>query len=305
MNQSNILQPTFDICALCAKSTDLRDSHIVPRFFVKRLRETSATGHFRHSQSPNVRVQDGLKFPMLCGDCEQLFSLWEKDFSEKCFIPLDNRTAHEVRYESWMLKFATSISWRVLRVFLASGELSGFPDHIIIKINEALHEWTQYLLGDRPHPGCFEQHMFLVDLIVGTSVNNVPCNINRYLTRAIDIRVDHNQEWAITYAKMGKFILFGFIAMTHPRHWKGTKLNANHGRFGPQEIELPPEIMDFLFIRAESAAQVKPRISERQQAKITQFYRQDPDRAAKSETLRALDQDVFLFGRKAFDSDQT
>ena len=40
--------------------------------------------------SPNLRIQDGVKKKLLCGDCELLFSIYEKQFAENIFIPYHN-----------------------------------------------------------------------------------------------------------------------------------------------------------------------------------------------------------------------
>ena len=146
-----------------------------------------------------------------------------------------------------MLKFATSVSWRVLRVFAATGGLSGFPDHILTKVDNALQEWARFLLGHQPDPGPHEQHMFLADVVAGSSIANVPPNISRYLARTIEVYVAHTQDSAISYAKMGKFVLFGFVAMKYPLHWKGTRLNVQQGRFGQNDVEFPSEVRDFVF----------------------------------------------------------
>ena len=128
VNQSSISQLDFKTCALCAKSSNLQASHIIPGFVFDWLRETSATGHFRLSENPNLRVQDGLKPRMLCWDCEQLFASWEKTFAERCFVPINGASEPSITYGPWMLKFATSVSWRVLRSFEAAGCLSEIPE---------------------------------------------------------------------------------------------------------------------------------------------------------------------------------
>ena len=298
-------QLVFDQCALCAGSSDLQASHIIPGFVIDWFRETSATGHFRFSQSPNRRVQDGLKPRMLCWNCEQLFSSWEApNFAGQCFVPINDGRVSNVTYGPWMLKFVTSVSWRVLRMFAANGSLSGFPKHVESQINDALHEWAQFLLGHRPDPGPHEQHMFVVDVVEGTSITNAPPNISRYLARAIDLDVARNQDSAMSYAKMGKFVLFGFVAMKYPRRWKGTRLNVQQGRFGERDIELPSGVRDFIFERARLAAEKYSQVSERQQTKIRQSYERDLDRAARSETFRAMHHDVLMFGSGAFEATQ-
>ena len=297
-------QPIFEQCALCSGSSDLQASHIIPGFVFDWLRETAATGHFRFLQSPNRRVQDGLKPRMLCWNCEQLFSSWEAKFAEKCFVPINNGHVSNISYGPWMLKFATSVSWRVLRFFAANGDLSGFPNPILTKVDDALQKWELFLLGHQPDPGPHEQHMFLADVVESSSVSNMPPNISRYLARAIECNVAHTQDAVVSYAKMGKFVLFGFVGMKYPRRWKGTKLHVQQGRFGEHDIELPRNVGDFIFERARLAAARYSQISERQQTKIRRSYERDLDHAARSETLRAMHHDVLMFGMDAFRATQ-
>ena len=197
-------------------------------------------------------------------------------------------SAREVRYGPWMLKFATSVSWRVLRLFAANDGLAGFPKHIMTEVDNTLREWSLFLLGDKPHPGRHEQHMFVADIVERTSVTDAPPNISRYLARAIEPYVAHAQDSAITYAKMGRFVLFGFVAIKHQRRWKGTKLHVRHGHFGQRDIELPSDIGDFIFGRARLVAKTYSQISGKQLAKIKKSYEQDLDRSAQSDTLRAM-----------------
>ena len=304
MSRSEISGLAFEACALCGVSSDLRASHVIPKFVYRWFRETSATSHFRSSQSPNTRVQDGWKPRMLCNRCEQLFSSWEKRFSEDCFVPLSEGRTREIRYGPWMLKFATSVSWRVLTAYKASGNLSGFPARIVTAVDEALDEWARFLLGAQPHPGRHEQHMILVDLLHSASGSDLPRNINRYLTRTINCHVNYSEDMAITYVKMGKFMLFGFILMTHPRRWKGTKLNAGRGRFGPRDVELPAEMQDFIFERARRTADSVSQLSDSQRARIQQSYERNSERAGNSETFRAMQRDVEMFGAEAFNVTQ-
>ena len=304
MLQADINRLVFDRCALCDWSSDLQASHIIPSFVFDWLRSTSATGPFRFAQSPNLRVQDGLKPRMLCKDCEQLFASWEKTFSEECFVPLNDGAIRNLSYGPWMLKFATSVSWRVLRVFVAIDGLAGFPDHIKVEVNGALEEWSQFLLGTKPNPGPHEQHMFVVDIIDHSSIADLPPNINRYLSRTIDSDVAFARGDALSYAKMGRFILFGFVSMKYPRRWRETKLHIRHGQFGQQDIELPSDVGEFIFGRARLAAERYSQISDRQQARIRKSYEKNLDHAARSETLRAMHHDVSMFGRRAFDATQ-
>ena len=241
---------------------------------------------------------------MLCWNCEQRFATWEREFAENCFVPINSGRVREISYGPWMLKFATSVSWRVLRVFAATGGLSTFPSHILARVDDALQAWARFLLGSPFDPGPHEQHMFVVDVVESMSNENAPANISRYLTRTIEFYVAHTQDSAISYAKMGRFVLFGFVEMQHPHRWKGTRLNVQHGLFGQGDMELPSNVGDFIFQRARLAAETSSQISERQQTKIRQAYKRDLERAARSDTLRAMHHDVLMFGMDAFRATQ-
>ena len=300
VNQSRFPQLAFDQCALCANSSDLRASHIIPGFVVDWLRNTSAIGHFRLSENPNLRIQDGLKPRMLCSNCEQMFAPWEKTFAEKCFVPINRGSVPSIRYGPWMLKFSTSVSWRVLRLFKAAGLLSEAPGDVQVQVDLALRAWKLFLFGERPHPGRHEQHMILADAIESSSDPYLPPNMNRYLTRAIEPYVAYSEHTVISYAKMGRFILFGFVDVKHPSRWKGTKLHVRDGRFGQRDIELPSDAGHLIVERARVLAYKSSQLSDRQHQRIRQSYEHDLDRAAQSETFRAMHHDVRMFGDSAF-----
>lgn len=45
-------------CALCRDNTELKESHIIPKFVGKWLKRTSATGYLRNIDNINKRQQD-------------------------------------------------------------------------------------------------------------------------------------------------------------------------------------------------------------------------------------------------------
>ena len=300
MRPPSLDQLQLDACALCSQATLLCSSHIIPHFVFDWLRESSGTGHIRTGENPNRRVQDSWKPKLLCRACEQMFGRWEKAFAEHVFVPLHRGERENFPYGPWMLKFAASISWRILTVFKLIGGLDGFPPKIVRAASAALSRWRDFLLDQRPHPGRFEQHMLLVDLIIDTTIPNTPPNINRYLLRSIEIHVAHTEISAITYAKMGRVILFGFFEMSYPKEWQGTKLHVNSGTVGIKGAVLPSTIGDYMMDRARRAAERLKAMSPRQRQIVRKAQGKDLDRIAESESFRALYQDITLFGRSAF-----
>ncbi len=289
----------YQTCRLCCEEKELRESHVIPKFVFDWQKESSGTGFLRSSEMPNRRAQDGEKEHMLCGDCEALFNQWETPFATKIFHPLNKREAIRFEYQSWLLKFAVSVSWRVLTWYNpdALPEISESGKALIAK---ALQTWKEFLFDQRPHPGSFEQHMILLDVIKSIqNIYNLPSNWNRFLTRGCHINLAHSGgDPLYVYTKMGRITLLGFIGINHPRHWVGTKIHVKRGVIGGS-LKVPVQFLDYMKERAIVELHEKDRISKKQAEVIDRTYRKDPDRAVMSETFRALDHDVRRFGINA------
>ena len=122
MERSIISQP---VCALCRDPAVLMESHIIPAFVYRWLKDTSVTGYLRAGTNPRRRVQDGLKSKLLCANCEARFNRWETSFATEIFHPYNANERLEARYGDWMLKFCTSVSWRALKFFWNETGLAG------------------------------------------------------------------------------------------------------------------------------------------------------------------------------------
>lgn len=198
-------------CALCGDAAPLHRSHVLPAFVFRWLRESSATGYIRFAESPDKRVQDGIKLPLLCTKCEGRLGRFETAFATNLFHPYNSESGKHIRYGDWLLKFCVSISWRVLTY---AADQTGL-EHLapeqkeIAKIASDL--WSKLILVNESHPGQFEQHLLPLDPIDSHSLEDLPNNINRYFLRAVEMDLPAGEKSAYTYAKFGKFALFGFI----------------------------------------------------------------------------------------------
>lgn len=289
------------ICRLCNADGELRESHIIPSFVYKWQKETSGTGFIRFGDKPNLRTQNGFKLYLLCDECEKLFNLWETEFANNIFHPINKGSSSLFNYGPWLLKFAVSVSWRVLIFFIEEKDLSHFPLVLQKKANIALSYWQNFLLGKSPHPSRFEQHMLPFDRIEKFHYPDIPPNINRYILRTVDIDTVHaGDESAYVYTKIGRIVLIGFIEMPSPRQWKDSKLHVKKGVLGSKHYTLPAEFGDYFMNKARRLIEIQNSMSAKQKRKIDETYRRDLSRAARSETLKAMDYDVDLFGEDAF-----
>ena len=76
-------------CKLCHRVCDIQNSHIIPKFVGKWLKESSATGYFMtlNVDGQVKRSQDIEKKPLLCKKCEGILNDFETYFANNIFYP--------------------------------------------------------------------------------------------------------------------------------------------------------------------------------------------------------------------------
>lgn len=288
-------------CRLCGMVAELQESHIVPGFVYKWLKDSSGTGYIRFGQQPNKRSQDGLKSHWLCAGCEERLNKWETQFANQIFHPLNQDGKVHIRYGSWFLPFCVSVSWRVLNFYIDDG--IQLPDKFRKSVDRAEAVWKDFILGRKPHPEKHEQHFLPLDAIESHTIPDMPPNMNRYILRTVDIDTIHSEQSAFIYSKLGRFIIVGFIEEPDPRQWKGTKVHVNKGIVKPQQYTIPGQFEKYLQGKASRMTKSHSQISKKQRKKIDETLMKDPDRVANSESFNAMSHDVKLFGDAAFRKD--
>lgn len=208
--------PRTEVLALCRQVKPLERSHIVPKSVFRWLLETSA-GQLRMSDTPSRRVQDGPTLQLLCRDCEARFSAWERQFANEVFLPFhkDGPTSRRrYRYGHWAPKFAASLSWRNLQHLRRKApEELNLPASILAKLGEAEETWRRFLLGELPHPGEFEQHVYPCRGIA--RIDPVPPwlspQLNFYILRSVDLQyITDDEDFFATYTELPGFFVLGF-----------------------------------------------------------------------------------------------
>ena len=281
----------FDKCVLCLESNDLQESHIIPAFAFRWLRSRSVTGYVRNSDNPNLRVQDGAKMQMLCADCEQLLSKDENAFSTKFFRPI-LADKDQAEYQEWLLRFAVSLSWRVLNYCYGRNAEAEYTEEQKKSAREAGAVWRDFLLARKPHPGKFEQHLMVFTPLKGTSTNQLPNNINRYLLGGMEMDIVGGKNSMMTFAKIGRFVFFGFIQRPNGK-WTNTKIHVREGLVKPGQFEAPTSIGDFLISRAEGIwndvhDEMSPTQRQKAQDELKRAIMSDPEAFALSDHGKAL-----------------
>ena len=292
------------ICSLCRSEGEIKLSHIIPKFVSDWIIDTSP-GYLRCAKNPNLRIQDGIKLDLLCENCEQRLSKWEKAFAENIFKPLHKHHSEMSIFpcEEWALKFAVSVSWRVLVHFKQLGLLSHFSEIQQADADKALNMWSEFMLDHRDHLGPHEQHMVFFDVIEFNTLTDLSPYMNRYLLRTFDMDVICSENSTLVYSKMGRIGLFGVIRDDNIKYWRGTRIDMN-GFLGDTNYFLPKEIYDYINDRSNKVAQSLSEISQKQRSKIHSLLQKElqerPDELANTEAFIAMVHDVKTSGKKAF-----
>lgn len=286
-------------CALCGSNSPLRVSHIVPAFVFRWLRETSSTGHIRAGDAPARRVQDGLKKRWLCSSCEAMFSGLERRFANELFNPWSASEVHRVDYGDWLIRFCTSVSWRILRHGMEEQPVDHLNEVQQVAARDAEERWRHFLLGEVPHPGRYEQHLIpFLGPLKGGPQHDLPGNINRYLMRGTGIDLVAMGSGAFTYAKMGRFAIFGMIVPTRDR-WEGTKVNLSAGRLPCLRVVLPGLLREYLKGQALKLRTADRGIPAHHRARIEEELRQNLSRFHNSDQYAVMMHDADAFGIEA------
>jgi hypothetical protein len=284
-------------CAFCGEDKQLREGHVLPAFIFRWLRNRHGAGHLRRTDNPNRRVQDGIKFPWLCDDCESQFNRYETAFASRIFHPWHSGQ-YRAAYEDWLLKFCVSISWRVLKFARGRNKNPQYTTEQRTLMDKAEVRWRAFLKGEVTHPAEFEQHIVIFDIIKSTSVIDLPSNFNRFMTGAVTLDIVGSRESLMTFAKLGKFIIFGVI-QKGATQWDGTKVQVKHGLLKPNNITLPAGLLDLFKEKAEHAASAMLKISPAQRTKIDENIMNKIDDFAESDQFAAIMADALMFGEQA------
>jgi hypothetical protein len=267
------------VCRLCGQTRDLRDSHIVPKFVFDWMKQTGGT-HFRVSGTPNRRVQDGRKYPLLCEECEQRFSGKEKWFSENIFDPYIGRGVKSLPYDGSLFYFLVSVLWRALQDEWAEVP-PGHPFRARLELAE--QEWRTFLLGGPVPPTFNDLHLFLTDVSVQEDSQPV-VNFNRYFARAVDHTIASSQRQCFVYAKFARFIAFAGVGGLDPALLIGTKIYP-----AGSTLTLPQEMRDggvgeFMLDRARTLNEmIALGTSQKQKSVVTEAFRKQAEKILKSD----------------------
>ena len=294
-------------CKLCGIFEELEESHIVPAFVFRHIRETGLIhrGGLRFSDQPNKVVQQGEKRRWLCRACETLFSKDERKFSEAIFKPANAGRQPRLVYGPELLRFCVSLSWRtLLRYQEMENDVTkhrpisdlGSSDQNRISIAEM--QWREYLIGKRSDPGRFIQHICVMSEF-DSSNTGMSIGINKYILRATHQDILSGRFGVAVYTKIPSIAVFGMIRDDEPEYWDKTEVRQTGGTLPWNEaVRLPYRFRTYLSENAAKYHDMSSALSDRQMErsarKVDEGLEKDPERLKQSQMFRAIQADEAL-----------
>ncbi|WP_152422550.1 hypothetical protein [Natrinema pallidum] len=268
-------------CALCKQEKELMDSHIIPNFVIRWLKKSAATPFLRTAENPDTRIQD-YKEPMLCHDCEQIFSDWEGKFAGGVFYPHIRNQQEKFEYDSWLKKFIISISWRILEADRTS--LDMLDDDSKKTVDQVKEEWRDLLIGNSTLTEEERDHhiFFLGDM--ESPAEDVPDKWEFYSDRGIDATIVDFEGKIHLYFKFPQMLFVSCISPSSIDGFRGTKVSDEGSVEVPQEI-LNKDWGTFLFNRADL---ITTDLSDDESEKIIDRMLDNPEEVIESESFQTF-----------------
>lgn len=277
------------ICALTGRETELKQSHIYPKFVIEWMKKTGSS-YMRRGTEPNRRSQDGYKLPLLSEEGEQIFSLREKWFAENVFVPFLNNSCITIEYGEELYYFAISVLWRILVLELKDNDIKEFKHYQLML--EAEKEWRDFLYKGI-FPANFDRiHMLLMDRIESHDYNMD--GVEYFYCRLCDgttIFSDENDKCVI-YVKFARFFFFGILKGWTSEPQIGLKLNPIKGILSMFNQNREVELFFGSFFKNRIDITNKMCVaSDSQQEKILEEIKKSKDQFYSSEAWDIIQKD--------------
>jgi hypothetical protein len=276
------------LCKLCQKGDDLRDSHVLPHFLGKYLKDTSATGHLMavDMEGRPSRGQDLFKTKLLCSSCESILNTAETFFANTIFYPFQNGTLRIIPVDERLSRFAVSVSLRALWIM----ELAQHPlaEKWKKELKELEIEWRSYLLNSPNFvKGKNSHHILLCDEnLLAVGLKNTP-NLILSVMRSSAYYLFEKFDKAYVFANLAGVQVISMISPAELPVSQGTQVypEQTFGVVNPPGIGWGGYYQNLLAL-AREFDEATSRLSEVQKERIDRAMKSE--RAAKSEDVRII-----------------
>jgi len=271
-------------CSLCGQEKELQESHLIPKFVGKWIKNTSATGYLAKADEASKRVQDLITLRILCHDCEERFSKFETYFANEIFFPFHEKKIRAFEYDARLELFAISLSWRALKLNYDEFKLE--DPHLSSLVEQAEIHWREFLMGQRRTISPYENHLLFLDYV--KSGKEIPPRFNWYTLRGVDATLAASKEMVFMYIKLPWMVFVTSIYPTTMEGWQGTAIKQCG------KISTPQSIKDGVFgqfmkersvLGHTSSSGPSSEVSEK---RLLRAIEKDPKKFLESDTLQTM-----------------
>ena len=270
-------------CALYGLESDLKNSHIIPKFVFDYLKSTGSK-YMRTYEEPNKRVQDGPKEYLLCEKAEQDFSRRERWFANNIFFPYLKKEKTTFEYDENFAYFMISVLWRVL--IDQNKHPSVMTDEKLDFLKDVQNEWKLFLSNFQFPINFNDLNIFVTDRVESHNTEGV--NVDLYFSRVIDATIitDNDYKTVAVYVKFLRFMIWS-VVKGNPNDCKDVKIKFSKG-----VLKLPQELKDTFFggfvqnrIREIDS---RPKATEDQQLKIAKEIKKNEKEFWESDAGKSM-----------------
>ncbi|WP_218588653.1 hypothetical protein [Marivita hallyeonensis] len=266
------------------------------------MQKTGGTGYLRFGATPNKRVQDGLKLPLLCNDCEGQFSRLETNFATKVFLPSVNEAKMPKKLGQSDYLFLASLHFRILAYLTKNSDNPDFytPTEKRLVLS-SLIELRQILCGTKRQSTFAKQ--FLLPLGLGNinDHNGLPTNWNRFIRRHTELDLFGSDSGKIlgSYVKLGPWVSV-YLMKNDGQPWVACEITPKSKKVYNRHTIIPPYLLNYLIDRAANAQELIRSLSEKQKRVVDEAMLKADFVVAGKQMFDALSADYEAFGPSAF-----
>jgi len=270
-------------CRLCGVTAQLRESHVIPAFVIRWLKETSGTRYLATVANPNRRLQDLPRRRLLCPICERRVGDGETLFAQRLFHRYHSGNT-SFPYDRWLATFAVSLAWRTA-VVTGPEVLPRWPQYVDA-MNEAIEAWAEFLLGVRQDTKPYRHNLFFNPEGM-ESTFLVPSKTPWYLLRAVDATVVMSPRGMAVYTRLPGMFFWSSVLPPDPGGWKRTKI-SRHGTLGVRDQRIEePGVGEFILGRIQAVQDSMSEVSANKARSNAKSVLKDPVRTVRSLSTRA------------------
>ncbi len=167
-------------CILCRSRPPIENSHVIPKFAIRRLKAGNPLGTLVFSNDLNHVAQDGWKGDFLCNDCEQGFSKLETWFCREVYDPFLKTGSVKIAYGEELGLFGASVAFRYIQLALENNPAK----QVETGLGQIFENLRTSLLCRR-FADLFS-HLYIQFLFPVKSLGVYPPGINIYFSEAMD-----------------------------------------------------------------------------------------------------------------------